>query len=163
MGREIRSEMDRAPALFVAGNVPNNYAERFVKLIPSETIAFYIVFREIFRSGAGNANVRVMLASGFLFLLVLTPVYLKLVCHVKKNAQVVLTTLSFAFWVMALGDFGVIFTGMKLFQNYLLGASGLLSYTILVLFYYRGYDIKIDNRNNINYLREIMEKTENKQ
>jgi lysylphosphatidylglycerol synthetase-like protein (DUF2156 family) len=139
MSREIKSVCDVAPALFVTAIVPNNYRERLLKLLPSEMIVAWTVLQGLIMAHRGNP--RLLIAISFICLLTMTPLYLRVVCRVRKEMQIVLTTAAFVIWVMALGGFHIIFPRLAIFDDNFLGALGLLGYTLITPMFYKGYDV----------------------
>jgi lysylphosphatidylglycerol synthetase-like protein (DUF2156 family) len=139
MPREIKSVCDVAPALFVTAIVPDNYRERLLKLIPSEMIVAWIVLQGLIM--AHRDNTRLLIAIAFICLLAMTPLYLRVVCRVRKEKQIVLTTAAFVIWVMALGGFHIIYPKLAIFDDNFLGALALLGYTLITPMFYRGYDV----------------------
>jgi site-specific recombinase len=77
-----------------------------LKLIPSEIVATYMAVAGLWAGGImfGDADITSLVAwIVFGFLLVMTPVYLRMVHKVPEVLQIVFTTLSFAVWVYWLG------------------------------------------------------------
>lgn len=84
-----------------------DYKSKLLKLIPTEIIAAYMAVHGIFQGQViqlGDADVTHLVGwSVFFVLLVLTPLYLTRIHHVRGKMQLVLTTLSFVVWVYTLG------------------------------------------------------------
>lgn len=97
-------------------NSTQTFADKLMKLVPTEIVGAYMVLAGIIGYPAGSA-VYVAAASEvtddalrafliqfiFAVLLVLTPVYLRRVGRVESVTQIVVSTLSFAVWVYSLG------------------------------------------------------------
>lgn len=79
----------------------DNYLERLFKYIPSEIVLLYITCEKIILSQAKISIGLYWFISGFCF--VITPIYLLIVMKVRKIPQLIISTLSFAVWVFALG------------------------------------------------------------
>lgn len=155
MSREIKSVCDESPALFVTAIVPNNYRERLLKLIPSEMITAWIVLQGLIMAHRDNS--RLLIAIEFICLLTMTPLYLRVICKVRKEMQIVLTTAAFVIWVMALGGFHIIFPNLAIFDDNFLGALALLGYTLIAPMFYRGYDvIPLTKPESEDFLEEIL-------
>ena len=79
----------------------DNYFERLFKYIPSEIILLYITCEKIILSQSKiPINLYWFIA---IFCFVSTPLYLFFVAKVRKIPQIIVSTLSFAVWVFALG------------------------------------------------------------
>ncbi|MFN3411904.1 MAG: hypothetical protein ACK4YF_07085 [Exilispira sp.] len=79
----------------------DNYLERLFKYIPSEIILLYITCEKIILSQSQiPVNLYWFIA---IFCLIATPLYLFFVSRVRKISQIVISSLSFAIWVFALG------------------------------------------------------------
>ncbi|HNV43358.1 MAG: hypothetical protein KBG82_05605 [Spirochaetes bacterium] len=79
----------------------DTYLERLYKYIPSEIILLYITCEKIILDQS-QLNIWTYWALAG-FCLLMTPLYLFFVQKVKKAKQLILSTLSFAVWVFALG------------------------------------------------------------
>ena len=79
----------------------DTYLERLYKYIPSEIILLYITCEKIILDQS-QLNIWTYWALDG-FCLLMTPLYLFFVQKVKKAKQLILSTLSFAVWVFALG------------------------------------------------------------
>lgn len=82
--------------------VPDPYLTRLLKYIPTEVVGAYLAIGAILRS-AGPAF-PLPHASTWLFgvFLVATPLYLFRVAHVTRPRQLVISTLAFAAWALAM-------------------------------------------------------------
>lgn len=84
----------------VSGNVPDSYLDKLIKYIPSEVVALYLSLDAICRSAPTEGWLRwPILILG----VVMTPLYLWRVQSVTKIIQLVVSTLSFVVWTVALG------------------------------------------------------------
>ena len=98
-------------------NQSQTYADKLMKLIPTEIVGAYMVLAGVIGYPAGATervigtaaripdHVLRMFLIQFVFfaLLALTPVYLKRVGHVTSRMQIVMTCISFVVWVYSLG------------------------------------------------------------
>jgi len=75
------------------------YKGKLLKLIPSEIIAAYMVLQGMVPQDKGKWGLIIV----SVVLLILTPFYLKTMERVKRNLQVVVSTLGFVVWVYSLG------------------------------------------------------------
>lgn len=89
-------------------NSTQSYADKLVKLVPTEIVGAYMVLSGMIgvspassSTPGGMSGVLIIVVS--VILLVLTPIYLLRISHVKNVIQIVVTTLSFAVWVYTLG------------------------------------------------------------
>lgn len=118
MGRQIITETDVKDAItardsrgyLASGNgtqisPADEYSDRLIKLIPSEVISVYL-----FVSGILSSNNQIPQATFkwlqwgiFIFLLLMTPVYLWQAQRVNRMQQLLISTLSFIVWVFTLG------------------------------------------------------------
>lgn len=119
MGRTIITKKDietRTTAkkmkvrLYDAGGAPpgseippaaDGYADKLVKYIPAEIIAAFIAVNSIMHSVA-TPSASVYWAM-FLFLTILTPVYLWRFQRVRKRTQLLLSSVAFVIWVFGIG------------------------------------------------------------
>jgi len=85
MPREIREEQ--------------KYKDRLLKLIPSEIIAAYLILEGIIPSSSAKWGTLIV----SVILLILVPFYLWRIQEVKRTAQIIVTTISFAVWVYTMG------------------------------------------------------------
>ena len=85
MGRAIRRE-------------DNSFLKALLKLIPSEVIAVYIFVQGILP----QALVPHLVVSGIL--VIMTPLYLRFAMGVRSRSQLVVSTISMAVWIYALGQ-----------------------------------------------------------
>jgi len=77
----------------------NMYKERLLKLIPSEIVAAYLALQGMIPQEHSKWGLLFI----SIFLLILTPFYLKKFQNVTNWVQVSITTLSFVIWVYTLG------------------------------------------------------------
>jgi hypothetical protein len=82
---------------------PDDYKDRLLKHIPAEAVAVYLTLDGIIRSSAEGNQLEVALWIAFGLGLVGTPLYLWRLQGVARSLQLVVSTLSFAIWVFALG------------------------------------------------------------
>lgn len=76
------------------------YSDRLLKYVPAEVIALYLALEAIVRGHTGAAGIEwVALAAG----VVGTPLYLYRKGHVTRRTQLVISTLAFLVWVLAIG------------------------------------------------------------
>ncbi|GAB4531723.1 MAG: hypothetical protein Fur0018_19890 [Anaerolineales bacterium] len=83
----------------------DDYLSRLLKYIPSEIIMAYISIEGVLRSTyRGNAGLlETVLWSVAVILLVLTPLWMYRVMGVRRTSQSLLSSLSFAVWLFAMG------------------------------------------------------------
>ncbi|RMF44255.1 MAG: hypothetical protein D6755_09385 [Anaerolineae bacterium] len=108
----------------------DDYFSRLLKYIPSEIIMAYISIEGVLRSTyRGNASLlETILWSVAGILLVLTPLWMYRVMGVRRASQLLLSTLSFAVWLFAMGG---PFRALDWYQP-ALGGVVLPIYTLLV-------------------------------
>jgi hypothetical protein len=102
-------------------NTTQPYADKLVKLIPTEIVGAYMVLAVVLGddpSGTAPAGAvplvppdselkRILLRVVFMALLLLTPVYLRRIGRVSNFAQLAASTVSYIIWVYTLrGPFG---------------------------------------------------------
>ena len=116
---------------------PNDFKDRLVKLIPSEIVTAYITVQGLI-IGYNGENKAIYTIIAFVFLLVLTPLYLKNVSGVSKIPQIVFTTLAFVIWVLAMGGFKLMFPNHANFFSEFLGSIILIIYTLAIPLVYKG-------------------------
>jgi len=75
------------------------YKKKLLKLIPSEIIAAYLVLEGIIPSSSAKWGTLIV----SVILLILVPLYLWRNQDVKRAAQIIVTTISFAVWVYTIG------------------------------------------------------------
>ncbi len=98
-------------------NPSQSYADKVVKLVPTEIVGAYMVLAGTigFSSAATAAPTDsvpvVLIHVVFFLLLVLTPLYLWRITRVTNVVQLVVTTLAFVLWVYTLGG-PFVFWGM---------------------------------------------------
>ncbi len=107
----------------------DNYIERLFKYIPSEIILLFVTCEKIILS---QSTIPVSLYWAIsIFCLLATPLYLLFVAKVKKVSQLIISTLSFAVWVFALGG---PFSFLSWYKP-LYGAISLPIFTFLISFF----------------------------
>lgn len=80
----------------------NRFADKLLKLIPSEIVAAYLLVRGMIPTE--DASLQLIIEwSVFGFLTILTPLYLKKFQNVHRVSQIIFTTISFAVWVFSIG------------------------------------------------------------
>jgi hypothetical protein len=82
---------------------PDDYQARLLKYIPAEVVAVYLTLDGIVRSAANQLPQKPWLWIIFVILLIGTPIYLWRITKVTKKVQLIISTLSFAVWIFALG------------------------------------------------------------
>jgi hypothetical protein len=85
----------------------DDYATRLLKYIPAEIITLYVTLEGIVRASEASGNPHSY--AGWLWIiflvgLVATPLYLSRVTHVKNRKQILISTLSYVIWVLAVGQ-----------------------------------------------------------
>ena len=85
----------------VVSVAPDAYRERLLKYIPSEVIAVYLTLYGLLKSA--NDPPGWIIWAVFAFGLLVTPLYLARVLHVRKRLQLTIATGAFAVWVFATG------------------------------------------------------------
>ncbi len=106
----------------------DNYLQRLFKYIPSEIILLFVTCEKIILSQSQIPISIYWYISGFC--LIATPFYLLFIMKVRKVSQLIISTLSFAVWVFALGG---PFSYMKWYKP-LYGALTLPIFTFLTSF-----------------------------
>lgn len=82
----------------------DSYISKLVKYIPSEVIALYLTLDSIIRSSDQAEPIYHYLYWGiFIFGLVVTPFYLSRIEKVKNWCQLLISTLAFTVWIIAIG------------------------------------------------------------
>jgi hypothetical protein len=100
-------------------NEEQPYRDKLLKLIPTEIVGAYMVLSGMLGYGAASTGAtstftaappvsdsdlkKVLIQAVFIVLLVLTPIYLRVISKVKNLAQIVASTISFVVWVYTLG------------------------------------------------------------
>jgi hypothetical protein len=89
-------------------NSTQSYADKLVKLVPTEIVGAYMVLSGMIGVSPASSSKPSDMSSALIIvvsiiLLALTPIYLMRIGHVKNVIQIVVTTLSFAIWVYTLG------------------------------------------------------------
>jgi hypothetical protein len=135
MSREIRHQSDGVVAAAIAP--PNDFKERLVKLIPSEIITAYASILGLLKVATIPPTTNMIIQwVVFFILLVLTPVYLYFIALVKKQGQIIFTTIAFVIWVTVVG--GPFESIMDATLTSLLGSIALILYTLLIPIFYKG-------------------------
>jgi hypothetical protein len=133
MSREIMSTTGVA-AMPSKAHIPNDFKDRLVKLIPSEIVTAYITLQGLI---GNQENKQLFTCIAFGSLLAITPFYLRLISQVKKNGQIIFTTIAFVIWVMAIGGFKVMTPSVTILDQFF-GSLILIIYTLLIPFFYKG-------------------------
>ncbi len=81
----------------------DKYVDRLFKYIPAEVVAGYIFVLGIMASGTGPLQDEPLQWILFSVFCILTPLYLWRIQKVRKLQQHIISLLSFAVWVFALG------------------------------------------------------------
>lgn len=81
----------------------DTYSDRLFKYIPAELVAGYIFALGMIRKLTETGETRALQWGLFAIFLILTPLYLCRVQKVMKISQLIISTVSFAVWVFALG------------------------------------------------------------
>ncbi len=90
-------------------NDTQSYADKVVKLVPTEIVGAYMVLAGIVGVTASTPTAptdslsKILIQGVFFVLLVLTPLYLWRVSGVTNIVQLVVTTLAFILWIYTLG------------------------------------------------------------
>jgi hypothetical protein len=90
-------------------NQTQAFADKLVKLIPTEIVGAYMVIAGILGVTIGTdpaslkTEDKVLIQVGFFALLVLTPIYLWKSSGVRNKVQLIVTSSSFVVWVYTLG------------------------------------------------------------
>ncbi len=82
---------------------PDDYKDKLLKHIPAEAVAAYVTLDGIIRSSAEGSGLKVGLWVAFAVGLVGTPLYLSRLQGVTSRVQLLVSTVSFAIWVFAVG------------------------------------------------------------
>lgn len=94
------SQKSSTPGKF-GHSTPDGYTTRLLKYVPAEVVALFVTLDALVRS---SSEVSLAAYWGiFLFCLVGTYLYLWRVAKVRKQAQLLISTIAFAVWVFALG------------------------------------------------------------
>ncbi len=137
MSREIKPLSN---ALNSENSESNDYKDRLVKLIPSEIIAAYVTFSGIidgFAKSSPQSKSTTLLWIIIVLLLILTPIYLRVISGVNSIKQLVFSSFAFFIWAHA--------TNSPYDNKIILGfpfeiiiAMILIFYTLLIPFIYKG-------------------------
>jgi hypothetical protein len=104
--------------------VNQEYRTRLLKLIPSEIVAAYMVLAGIIppdRAKWGTLIVSIVL-------LVLVPFYMWRMQNVRRNSQLIVTTISFVVWLYSLGG---PFAAWGLYESWI-GSVILILWTLII-------------------------------
>jgi hypothetical protein len=93
--------VDAVPSGSEIPQAADGYADKLVKYIPAEIVAAFIAVNSIMHSVAVPSAVAYW--AMFLFLLILTPVYLWRLQGVRKRMQLLLSSVAFVIWVFGIG------------------------------------------------------------
>ena len=88
---------------FEGGARVDDYTSRILKYIPVEVVTVATVLDGIVRSGAKDSHLESALWGIFVFGVLVTPLYLWRMQHVKKFLQLAISTGAFAVWLFAVG------------------------------------------------------------
>ena len=122
--RFARSTQAAQTATPTVPGVPDSYSARVLKLIPAKVVSLYVSLTALTLT-LPTRDVAEWLA--FLTCCAATPFYLLLIAKVKSALQVILSTIAFAIWAVALGHPFETAWGL---QTY--GAMSLLVFTFVV-------------------------------
>jgi hypothetical protein len=90
-----------APEKMASHSAADGYTTRLLKYVPAEVVALFVTLDALIRS---SDNVAFPVYWGvFLFCLIGTYLYLWRVAKVRKQSQLLISTVAFAVWVFALG------------------------------------------------------------
>ena len=114
MAREVLTQKDilrinsegpdtKLPSASTVETGSDKYIDRLFKYIPAELVAGYIFVLGVMTRLQGQAEAVVFQWIIFIIFCVLTPLYLWKIQKVKKLQQHIISLLSFAVWVFALG------------------------------------------------------------
>jgi hypothetical protein len=116
MGREVITKADvQAAKLRKASSgglasgavtIPaeDDYKDRLMKYIPAEVVSLYVFLVGLLRT-VNEPELKAYLGwTVFSVMLIMTPLFLRLVQDVKKKQQLGISTASFAVWAFALGE-----------------------------------------------------------
>lgn len=83
----------------------STYADRLIKVIPGEFVAAFLAINSAIRSSSLPEEQwhGTLLVSG-LILLILLPVYSRLVLHIGSKKQIVASMISFVIWITSMQD-----------------------------------------------------------
>lgn len=117
------------PAHPAPPSTPDGYADRLLKYVPAEAVAFYLGCDGIIRSVfTDSTNERFWLLVGVSLVgLIGTPFYLRRLERVLKPTQVIVSTIAFAVWIFAIGSWFVAFD----WYRPALGALAVLIFTFV--------------------------------
>lgn len=118
--------------------LPDDYKDRLVKLIPSEIVTAYVTIQGIMKGYTGSGNIHALLWIVFVILLILTPVYLHYISKVNNVFQIIFTSIAFVLWVIVIG--GPIDTILG-FNSAFIGSIFLVLYTLVIPFIYKGQQL----------------------
>ncbi len=90
-------------------NTTQAYADKIVKLVPTEIVGAYMVLAGIIgispaaTSAPADSLSEILIQVVFFALLILTPLYLWRISGVTNVVQLIVTTLAFILWIYTLG------------------------------------------------------------
>jgi hypothetical protein len=111
MTREVVTNLDyeKAVNLLKRGDtkvnplVKDDYSDRLLKYIPSEVVGVFLAVDSLLKTASVQVSKDILGWVVFIFLIILTPIYLHRVQKVKKYQQLAISTISFMVWVFTLG------------------------------------------------------------
>jgi hypothetical protein len=106
----------------------DDYKSRLLKYIPAEVVAVYLTLDSIVRSAVNRASLQGWLWLIFAFGLMVTPLFLWRIAKVRRANQLIISTISFAVWVFALGGAFAAYSWYQSFE----GAIALVMCTFLI-------------------------------
>lgn len=103
MAREIVSSKDSTRAQQTpVGAQPDDYKNRLLKYIPAEIVTLYLALRGIIEGR--DASLTIAVAWGVIAIgIILTVLHLYRIGKVRKWSQIIISTLAFIVWVLAIG------------------------------------------------------------
>jgi len=81
----------------------DNYSDRLIKYIPSEVVSVYIAVSAVLKVAGDEVPKKTLEWIIFAFLLVMTPIYLRVAMNVKIYRNLIISTISFGVWAFTLG------------------------------------------------------------
>lgn len=129
--KDFTDGLDRPAKPGTAQTTKDDFTDRLLKYIPAEVVGVFLAVDSLLKSDLISIPKETVNWVVFLFLLIMTPIYLFRVLRVKKYPQLVISTLSFAVWVFTLGGPFTLFS----WYNPIYGAILLPLYTLAVATY----------------------------
>lgn len=119
----------------------DNYIDRLLKLIPSETIAMYLFLQGVLKSSElkEGLELNAWLWGLFIVLAFGNILYLRKYLGVKDTLQLSILTIAFVIWVTTLGGAFALLGGYKDFM----GSVLLGLYTFFAPMFYTGKDVNV--------------------